>query len=377
MRLGLVIYGSLDTVSGGYLYDRKLVDALLRAGDNVEIISLPWRSYPRHLGDNLSAALRRRLEGLEVDLLLQDELNHPSLAWLNPRVKRRLGKPLVAIVHHLRSSEGHPPPAAWLYRQVETRYLRSLDGFVFNSQTTRRAVERLAGARRPSVVAYPAGDQFAARISDAEILVRCRQPGPLRLLFLGNLIPRKGLHYLLDALERLPGDAWRLEVVGSPAVDPGYAAGVCRQAAILEAGYEARSKARQGDGRRVTFYGSLPAAALEERLRANQVLVVPSSYEGFGIVYLEGMSFGLPAVASTAGAAGEIITPGVDGGLVPPESDPTGVERTAALLLELHHDRDLLARLSLAARRRFTRHPTWEQTGGYIRQFLLSQVKNT
>ena len=57
MRLGLLIYGSLDTLSGGYLYDRKLVEHLRRAGDSVEIISIPWRSYPAHLADNFSSRL--------------------------------------------------------------------------------------------------------------------------------------------------------------------------------------------------------------------------------------------------------------------------------------------------------------------------------
>ena len=49
MRIGLIIYGSLDTVSGGYLYDRKLVEFLRGEGDTVEIISLPWRHYAAHL----------------------------------------------------------------------------------------------------------------------------------------------------------------------------------------------------------------------------------------------------------------------------------------------------------------------------------------
>ena len=83
MRIGLLIYGSLDTLSGGYLYDRKLVEHLRQAGDSVEIVSIPWRSYPAHLADNLSLRLYRRLRDLPVDILLQDELNHPSLALVN------------------------------------------------------------------------------------------------------------------------------------------------------------------------------------------------------------------------------------------------------------------------------------------------------
>ena len=41
MHIGLVIYGSLDTISGGYIYDRKLVEYLRSKGDVVEVISLP------------------------------------------------------------------------------------------------------------------------------------------------------------------------------------------------------------------------------------------------------------------------------------------------------------------------------------------------
>ena len=72
MKIGLLIYGSLDTVSGGYLYDRKLVEYLRAQGDTVEIISLPWRNYAAHLMDNFRFRLPPGL-----DLLIEDELNHP------------------------------------------------------------------------------------------------------------------------------------------------------------------------------------------------------------------------------------------------------------------------------------------------------------
>ena len=61
MHVGLLIYGSLDTVSGGFIYDRNLVRYLREAGDRVDVISLPWRRYGLSLLDNLNAGLRRRL----------------------------------------------------------------------------------------------------------------------------------------------------------------------------------------------------------------------------------------------------------------------------------------------------------------------------
>jgi glycosyltransferase involved in cell wall biosynthesis len=362
MRFGLVIYGSLETVSGGYLYDRKLVEHLRRHGDAVEIISLPWRSYARHLSDNLSPGLAARLAEGRYDVLLQDELNHPSLFAVNARLRRRVPYPIISIIHHLRSSELRPDWQNRLYRWVESRYLRSVDGFIFNSQTTRRAVYATACSRlqgRPEVVACPAGDAFEAGLTDEDIAVRAHRPGPLEVIFVGNWIPRKGLHILLEALGRLPADACRLTVAGEMRADPVYTRKVNRQ---IE---------RLGLADRLTLCGRLPDAELAQALSRAHVLAVPSSYEGFGIVYLEGMAFGLPAIATTAGAAAEIITPGEDGLLVPPE-DAAALE---AALARLAADRAELARMSLAARRRYQEHPTWEDTAANIRSFLDETVQ--
>jgi glycosyltransferase involved in cell wall biosynthesis len=102
------------------------------------------------------------------------------------------------------------------------------------------------------------------------------------------------------------------------------------------------------------------------KLKSAQVLVVPSSYEGFGIVYLEGMAFGLPAIGTTAGAASEIISDGENGYLIPPDD----AKLLAKRLLTLADDRELLARMSLNALKRYRQQPTWEETVGEIRDFL-------
>lgn len=359
MNVGLLIYGSLETLSGGYLYDRKLVEHLERQGDRVEIISLPWRSYAHHLVDNLSTSLMRRLEGLRVDVLLQDELNHPSLFVLNHRLRPRVGYPIFSIVHHLRSSEHRPGWQNAFYRLVERRYLRSLDGFIYNSQTTRGVVESLVGSSRPGLVAYPAGDRLVHLVSIGDDATRWQQPGPLRLVFVGNLIPRKGLHTLLEALAKLPAELWRLDVVGRGDADARYALKLLQRASLpdLQPG--------------VRFLGALADQDLANSFRESHLMVAPSSYEGFGIVYLEAMSFGLPAVGTTAGAAAEIITPGENGALVAPDD----VDALSRVIRELANDRDRLELLSQAARRRFAAHPTWDETTGAIRQFLLNVIQ--
>lgn len=358
MHIGLIIYGRLDTISGGYLYDRKLVAHLRGQGDTVEIISLPWSQYGRHLTHNLSRRLFERLRRAHFDLLLQDELNHPSLFWLNRRLQNAISYPLISIVHHLRCSEARPAWQNRFYRWIEGQYLNSVDGFIYNSQTTQTAVAQLLQQPKPGIVAYPAGDRFQPAITAAAIAERAQESGPLRLIFVGNLIPRKGLHTLLAALARLPVESWELTVVGETAVNPAYAHAIKRQAAKLNG--------------QTHFLGAIADGDLAQQLRCSHLLVVPSQYEGFGIVYLEAMSFGLPAIASTAGAAHEIISHETDGFLINPDDAAALAEHIRAL----HQNRARLTEMGLAARQRFLAQPSWDNSMARIRQFLLSQTRN-
>lgn len=348
-----MIYGSLDTVSGGYLYDRQLVEYLREQGDAVEVISLPWRNYAAHLTDNIHFRLPKNL-----DVLIQDELNHPSLIIANA------GKhpyPIVSLVHHLRCSELRPKWQNNFYHVIEKKYLQSVDGFIFNSKTTERVVTGLVESSKPSVVAHPPTDRFGNAISEKEIVERA-QSGELRILFLGNVIYRKGLHTLLKALSRVERDTislYKVDVIGGLTAEPRYADEMWRQVTVNDLSSI------------VTFHGALDKEPLIEKLKQAHVLVVPSSYEGYGIAYLEGMGFGLPAIGTTAGAAGEIITHGENGYLIEPDDSVT----LANHLRELGKNRELLVRLSLNAMKKYQLQPKWNDTAGQIREFLARMVR--
>jgi glycosyltransferase involved in cell wall biosynthesis len=353
MRVGLVLHGNLKTVSGGFFYDRMLVDYLRRQGDRVEVISLAWPAYARALLDNVSPLVWRRLQEVSVDVYLQDELAHPSLFWLNRRLRRLKQAPLVAIVHHLRCAESWPAWQKACYRWVERRYLRSVDAYIANSLSTREMVERFAGRGKPGVVARPGGDNLAGSVTPREIEARARTQ-PFTILFLGNLIPRKGLHTLIAALACLPLKNWRLYVAGNLQADPPYVERIRRQLDALRL---------HG---RVFLLGHLSRDQVAAHLARSHLLAVPSSFEGYGIAYLEGMAFGLPAIASTAGGAGEIITDGQNGFLVEPDDAATLAHRLAGLM----EDRNELIAMSLAAKDRSAAQPTWEETGSLVRGFL-------
>jgi glycosyltransferase involved in cell wall biosynthesis len=359
MKVAFLVDGSLDQISGGYVYDRRLVDHLRSQGDQVEVLSLPAGSYLRRWRTNFDARLLSRLVDMDADIVLEDELSHPGLLRLNSSLRRQWSAPIVTIVHHLRSSE----PAAWplpaVYASVERAYLRSVDGFVFNSRATRRAVENLMGDAAPAIVAPPAGDRLRPSLTDEAIQRRTHETGPLRLLFVGNLIRRKGLLTLLDGLAALPASLVKLTVVGDAAFEPAHAAAVRRRI----------DRGRLGD--RVELLGPLYDDRLASRMADSHVLVVPSLYEGFGIVYLEAMGFGLPAIGGTAGGAAEIIREGENGFLVQPGDSHTLTER----LRLLAQDRSRLEVMSLAAHRTYRAQPTWARTGDVIRQFLVESLR--
>jgi len=356
MHIGLIIYGSIDTMSGGTLYDRQLVNYLREQGDNVEIISLPWGGYLSHLTDNFHFRLPANL-----DILIEDELTHPSLLSANGQPHPY---PVVSLVHNLHSSEKRPAWQNTFYLTIERQYLRSVDGFIFNSQTTRAAVNAVAGDSRtahssdkPYVIATPGGDRLGS-LTVEEVRRRAIGWGPLRLLFLANVTPLKGLHVLLEALNHQDSD-FQLDIVGSLEVDHVYAREMQRYTAA------------NGLEHTVTFHGVLDGSLLIEKIKQAHVLIIPSFYEGFGIAYLEGMAFGLPAIGTTAGAIPQLISDGENGYVIKPGDS----KMFAHHLKELASNREHLARMSLAALQHFQSQPTWGQSTEAIRSFLCQMLK--
>ena len=358
MHLGLIIYGNLDTLTGGWLYDRLLVEHLRDQGHTVDVISLNRRSYVRNIADNFSQRLYRQLHFHDCRLLLEDELNHPSLFRLNLRLRQNCKRPIVGIVHQVLCRQPLKNIQQFFYRTIERRYFQSVDGFIFNSQTTRANVASLIDLKQPSLVAYPGGDRLGCLASDAGIESKCAQAGPLRLIFVGNLVPNKGVLPLIAGLARLPEKSWHLTLIGSLTMDRGYVQKV--RSLIVRLGLE----------RQIDITGPLNGKDLVGRLTESHVFVLPFSYEGFGIACLEAMAWGLPVVGSSAGALKEFVQDGLNGLLVA----PGGLDAFAQKLLRLHRDRKLLARCGAAALRTFRERPRWKDSLREIDSFLLSMA---
>ena len=118
--------------------------------------------------------------------------------------------------------------------------------------------------------------------------------------FLGRLVEQKNALLLLDVLAALRAEPYRLVVIGDgPLLDEMH-----KRAAALAL------------TDRVEFVGSLPRAQALERLRAVDVLLMPSLWEGMPLAALEAMAMGVPVVASAVGGLPEIIDDGRSGVLI-------------------------------------------------------------
>lgn len=367
MRVGLVVYDDLDRCSGGYRYDRRLCRHLRECGDDVEVIELPRGSDAGRLLDGTVCRYRDRLDR-PYDVLLQDALCQSRL-W---RLNRRLHRPgaVVSIVHLLRSGPHCVPPDASVRqhvhgrvrrlgrRTIERRYLETVDGVVCPSQDTARRVRSLADSE--TVVAPPAGrrpESMAPTGSD-----RGADPqtgGPLRIAFVGNVVPRKGLHTLVDACGRLSAD-FRLTVAGSLDAAPAYAGRWIDRLCSRHA------------SDRVDVLGRVSDERLADVYRTADALAVPSAYESVGMVYLEAMEHGTVPLATTVGGADEFVTHGHDGVLVPP-GDP---ERLTTALERLTENRDRLAAMSRRALETAQSRHDWSASMSRVRRFLHARARN-
>lgn len=350
MRVAKVIIGDIDALTGGYLYEKKLVEYLRGRGTEADIVSLPNLPYSLLPLCNIWLALR--LWARQYDIVIEDEMAHPAV-WLYNLWTRCVGRSrVVVIVHMLRSiayrDSWQRPAIAFM----EKATLRSSHMVIANSGHTKRQAENMGVPAEAVKLVYPGFDADLARRRPA------RESDELRLLFVGNWDPRKGLETLVDAVHRLDHLCLSLDVVGDDAFHPRYARRIRRKVADF------------GLGSRITLHGRVSREAVGAFYSQADVFVLPSSYEPFGIVFAEAMSFGLPVIAANAGGVPELVEHGVNGLLVPPGD----ADALASAIAALASDCRLRRRLGEGSHRKSKGLNTWEDCFQAIHDHLTQLV---
>jgi glycosyltransferase involved in cell wall biosynthesis len=356
MRIAFVAYGSLDQISGGFIYDRALVSALRSAGHEVDVFSLRWHGYFLAVARSFVGGhpLRPPPEAPSIyDAVIQDELVHPSLFLANrDRNAWPRGRSLLALVHNLCSRQ--PGEAlAGLKARVERRYLQAVDGLICVCAATLADARALAGNDLPAVVIHPGRDHVTPDVDDDLLEARSRTPGPLRVLYAAAVQRQKGLHRLLDALARIPRPAFTLDVVGRPR-SPRYAREIRRQ--VIRLGLQTQ----------VRWHGERSGAELAALFRQSHVLALPSDREAYSLSCLEALGFGLPVLAPSSGGMREMVEPRREGFLL----DPGDTDGWARALRSLGEDRDTLRAMAGAAVARYRAHPTWREAAAAAVAFM-------
>lgn len=333
-RLWFLVPGDLDTPTGGYGYDRRILAGLRALGWQVEHCRLAERFPDPDPADVAQAGsvLAAIPDGATVAI---DGLAFGVLPNLAERERHRLR--LLALVHHpLAAETGLDPGRAAALHRAESRALAAAWRVLATSRfTARRLADYGVPDSRIRVVA-PGTDPAPA--------ARGRADGVLRLLCVAALVPRKGHDLLLHALAALADRPWHLTCVGSAERDPAWAE---RLIAL---------RTQLGLGARVTLTGVLDAAALAQRYAESDLFVLATRFEGYGMVFAEALARGLPILATRAGAVPETV-PAPAARLVPAE-DPHALSAALGQLLD---DAELRRRLAGGSRAAGRRLPTWPQ----------------
>jgi len=255
---------------------------------------------------------------------------HSFRTELGANLFARLSRPVPRIVRTVHNIDEFYVSSH--YATLANVSARGLDRMVAISDAVREYLCQEAGLPPDKIVRIYYGIDPTPYCPDRAASVPTRASAPAAGPVIGviaRLAPQKGHRVLIDAIpaiaERFPD--LRVRFVGHEA---------------LSTVDELRAYARdRGVADRILFEGFRAAA---EVLPDLDVFVLPSLWEGFGLVLVEAMAAGRPIVASSVGPIPEVVVDGVTGLLVPP-GDPAALASTIVRLLE---DPDLATALGRA-----------------------------
>lgn len=312
-HLHFVIPGSIDTRTGGYRYDKQIIEQLEHLGWQVTLHSLD-ESFPVPSEKALSDAARQMAKIPDGSLVLIDGLAFGVMPEIAAVLASRLH--LIALVHHpLALETGLTADEQEALRVSEMAALESAHHVIVTSPSTAVALEDYAVSTARLSIVKPATD--LAELATGTIITSPERG--LRLLCVASLTSRKGHDTLIAALARLTDHRWQLVCAGSPRHDPEHARALQQQIASL------------GLTSRITLAGEMDDEALTEAYDQADVFVLASHHEGYGMVFDEALARGLPIVSTTVGAIPDTV-PEQAGRLVP-AGDITALTETLEQLM--------------------------------------------
>jgi glycosyltransferase involved in cell wall biosynthesis len=341
----LVTLGDPGTLTGGYLFHRRLAELAPAHGARLEFISVAERPFP--LGVLDAPRVARALQRLHPDVVVLDSIAAAFMAFTQTEA------PVLGMLHQPPGGIDHGPLRTRVQAALDRRAYRHLERLLVASDSLAEDLRR-EGWPAAHIQVVPPGRDVASEIGPA--------PGDLRqgrraaFLCVGNWVERKGILSLLDAFAGLNDSEATLHLVGNTTAQPSFAQRV-------------RTRLARPDlSGRVIVHGPVSVAQVAALYAAADAFVLPSLKEPYGTVYGEAMAYGLPVVGWRAGNLPYLAEHEREGLLVQP-GDIAGLSEA---MRRLGTDPALRSRLGAAAKTRALARPTWDEVAALFFGHLRS-----
>lgn len=342
-----VFPGELDTPTGGYIYDRRIIEGLQKLGWQVELLSLgSGFPYPSQTTVEGAAELLKTIA--PGRLVVMDGLALGVLPGPVAECSQR--NSVIALIHHpLAFESGLSPEQATAFRISETQALSHVAHVIVTGPATARDLAQTFDVPADSIDVVCPGTVRASQATGSG-------SETLHVLSVGSITPRKGFDILLAALAPLADMPWTLSIAGDLSRDE--QAPLKLKQDIVRFGFEAR----------VHLLGVVDDAHLEALYRTADVFVLASWFEGYGMAYAEALARGLPVIGTTGGAIPDTVP--ADAGILVPPGD---IESLTQALRSVMQDTALRASLSQGAQQAAALQPSWEQSVDRFAEILSRQ----
>lgn len=340
------IPGDINTLTGGYAYDRRLIAELRALGHSIKPLHLSDR-FPMRDTEALADAEAVLAALPEDSIVIIDGLAYGVMDEIAAQQATRLK--IIALCHHpLMLEAGLSPEQAQQLFLSEQRALNAATAVIVTSAMTGKILNKQFAIPSSKITVAVPG-------TDRQIFASCSGHPPI-LLTLATLTRRKAHDVLIDALAALQHLEWSARFVGGMDFDPAWTTHLKNK--VNAYGLE----------QRIIFVGNVDHSAAE--FSRADVFVLPSLFEGYGMAFAEALSFGLPIIAARAGAVPDVV-PESAGILV----TPNDIDALADALQKLLIDSALRRQLQAGAQAAAHSLPEW-RTSAMLVANLFEKIKH-
>jgi len=347
MKIHFIIPGELDQLTGGYIYDRKIISGLAGDGHRV-IVHNPGNDFPFPGRGSLDRC-RKIFKSLEPGepVIIDSLALGPSEAIISSLVDP---SPLIALVHlPLFMNPSFSERETHYFRLLETRAWSKMAVIIAVSLHTKQIIQECGVDSSKVQVISPRAESLTRKEN--------YPLAPRNLLCVANYTGNKGHLMLVEALFNLKNSDWIVRCYGDKKREGGYFAKLQQTV---------NSKGLQN---RILFKGSLPHEALPEVYLSSDLFILPSEYESFPMVLAEALMHGIPVIAAEAGGIPEVVPDGA--GLL---FKPRSINSLQAAINEAIENTGLYKKLCHKAAGYYKSAYSWNDNVNRFEQILKSVI---